>query len=463
MNLTKKLMRLIEPKPNNSISNNSMPNNPAVEESVLREPISNNFISKEPAEQELVLKENEILVLKRCIEGNKAYNDFIYGEPGTEVEAEDWENTQTCGYGLHGLTDGFSNYFDEKLNGNFVVIKVNKLDGYIELYDKVKFRKGVVLLNTSDIQEVKRMMRSVYPGFVFHWDINKQGNCSVNKQGNHSINEQGDYSVNEQGYNSINEQGGHSVNEQGNDSVNKQGNYSVNKQGYNSINKQGDYSVNKQGYNSINEQGDYSVNKQGYNSVNKQGNHSVNKQGDYSVNKILGLDNITKCNGERHCTIFLSFRSLSSRFFSSSSLAVYCEGKDYKVGETIKFKDSKIQKKYTTTPDSIETLEKYEIIVFGSNAEGNHVGGLAKTCVEKFGAIQGQSSGLQGQSYGINTMSGKEEIKKGLEELAKFATENTTIIIFLTKIGTGIAGYSEREIKFLLPDFPANVILPKGW
>ena len=394
MDLTKKLMRLIEPKPNNSISNNSMPNNPAVEESVLREPISNNFISKEPAEQELVLKENEILVLKRCIEGNKAYNDFIYGEPGTEVEAEDWVDSQTCGYGLHGLTDGFSGYFDEKLKGNFVVIKVNKLDGYIELCDKVKFRKGVVLLNTSDIQEVKRMMRSVYPGFVFHWDINKQGNDSVNKQGN------------------------------------------------------------------------CSVNKQGYNSTNEQGNNSVNKQGYNSVNKILGLDNITKCNGERHCTIFLSFRSLSSRFFSSSSsssLAVYCEGKDYKVGETIKFKDSKIQKKYTTTPDSIETLEKYEIIVFGSNAEGNHVGGLAKTCVEKFGAIQGQSSGLQGQSYGINTMSGKEEIKKGLEELAKFATENTTIIIFLTKIGTGIAGYSEREIKFLLPDFPANVILPKDW
>ena len=64
MNLTKKLMRLIEPKPNNSISNNSMPNNPAVEESVLREPISNNFISKEPAEQELVLKENEIHVIE---------------------------------------------------------------------------------------------------------------------------------------------------------------------------------------------------------------------------------------------------------------------------------------------------------------------------------------------------------------------------------------------------------------
>ncbi len=453
MDLTEKLMRLIETKPNNSMSNN-----PVVEEPVLKEPAK-----QEPAEQELVLKENEILVLKRCIEGNKAYNDFIYGEPGTEVEAEDWENTQTCGYGLHGLTDGFSNYFDEKLNGNFVVIKVNKLDGYIELYDKVKFRKGVVLLNTSDIQEVKRMMRSVYPGFVFHWDINKQGNDSVNKQGHCSINEQGDYSVNEQGYNSINRQGYNSINKQGDNSINKQYDDSVNKQGYNSTNEQGNNSVNKQGYNSINRQGYYSVNKQGNHSINEQGDYSVNEQGDYSVNKILGLDNITKCNSERHCTIFLSFRSLSSRFFSSSRLAVYCEGKDYKVGETIKFKDSKIQKKYTTTPDSIETLEKYEIIVFGSNAEGNHVGGLAKTCVEKFGAIQGQSSGLQGQSYGINTMSGKEEIKKGLEELAKFATENTTIIIFLTKIGTGIAGYSEREIKFLLPDFPANVILPKGW
>lgn len=51
------------------------------------------------------------------------------------------------------------------------------------------------------------------------------------------------------------------------------------------------------------------------------------------------------------------------------------------------------------TPENITELDEREIFVFGSNLNGNHTGGAAKTAVDKFGAIQGQGEGLQGQSY----------------------------------------------------------------
>lgn len=115
------------------------------------------------------------------------------------------------------------------------------------------------------------------------------------------------------------------------------------------------------------------------------------------------------------------------------------------------------------TPEIINNLKPNEIIVFGSNWQGNHAGGLAKICIDNFGAIEWQADGLQWQSYAINTMDWIDKIKEWLEWLVKFANKETRKIIYLTKIWCGIAGYSEEDIKKLLPDFPANVILPKWW
>ncbi|HPC34135.1 MAG TPA: hypothetical protein PLP73_00600 [Candidatus Absconditabacterales bacterium] len=116
------------------------------------------------------------------------------------------------------------------------------------------------------------------------------------------------------------------------------------------------------------------------------------------------------------------------------------------------------------TPDNIDNLKENEVFVFGSNGNGLHFGGAAKVALEKFGAIQGQSEGIQGQSYGINTMDGKDVIKEQLERLVKIARENKDKIFYLTRIGCGIAGYTDQEIIELLPsDLPTNIILPKGW
>ena len=116
------------------------------------------------------------------------------------------------------------------------------------------------------------------------------------------------------------------------------------------------------------------------------------------------------------------------------------------------------------TPERISELKPNEIFVFGSNLAGSHGGGAALLAYRKFGAIWGQGVGLQGQSYGIPTMQGGvETIKPYVDEFIKFAKQHPEYKFLVTKIGCGIAGFTEEEIA---PLFKAaldvdNVILPK--
>lgn len=113
------------------------------------------------------------------------------------------------------------------------------------------------------------------------------------------------------------------------------------------------------------------------------------------------------------------------------------------------------------TPTIITELKEGEIIVFGSNAQGDHYGGLAKVCFDKFGAICGQGNGLQGQCYAINTMSGIDIIIGEINEFILFAKDNSDFTFLVTLIGCGIAGYSPKDIAPLFPPvLPSNIILP---
>jgi len=99
------------------------------------------------------------------------------------------------------------------------------------------------------------------------------------------------------------------------------------------------------------------------------------------------------------------------------------------------------------TPDYISDLEENEIFVFGSNLEGSHGGGAAKTAHEKFGALWGQGTGLQGQSYGIPTMhGGAEDIQPYVDEFIEFAITNPDLLFLVTRVGCGIAGFHDSEI-----------------
>lgn len=99
------------------------------------------------------------------------------------------------------------------------------------------------------------------------------------------------------------------------------------------------------------------------------------------------------------------------------------------------------------TPDHIEMLEPDDIFVFGSNLAGRHDGGAARVAYDKFGAVYGQGVGLQGQSYAIPTMQGGiDTIKPYVDDFIDFAYECDQNTFYVTRIGCGIAGFSDEEI-----------------
>lgn len=119
-----------------------------------------------------------------------------------------------------------------------------------------------------------------------------------------------------------------------------------------------------------------------------------------------------------------------------------------------------------TTPEFITELQPDEIFVFGSNLSGMHGGGAALVAYRKFGAVWGQGVGLQGQSYGIPTMQGGvETIRAYVDEFIQFAGEHPELTFLVTRIGCGIAGFTDDEISPLFKKAHSieNIVLPEGW
>ncbi len=118
------------------------------------------------------------------------------------------------------------------------------------------------------------------------------------------------------------------------------------------------------------------------------------------------------------------------------------------------------------TPEKIISLNRNEVFVFGSNLAGNHAGGAAQVARDKFGAVMGQGVGLQGQSYAIPTMQGGiETIKPYIDEFISFATDHPELKFYVTRIGCGIAGFTDEQIAPLFDaafDLP-NVVLPESF
>ena len=114
--------------------------------------------------------------------------------------------------------------------------------------------------------------------------------------------------------------------------------------------------------------------------------------------------------------------------------------------------------------DCIDTLEKDEIFVFGSNLAGHHMGGSARVANIKFGAEWGVGVGLTGQSYAIPTMQGGvETIRPYVDEFIEFANQHQNMKFLVTRIGCGIAGFKDEEIAplFRKAVSVSNIYLPQ--
>lgn len=135
------------------------------------------------------------------------------------------------------------------------------------------------------------------------------------------------------------------------------------------------------------------------------------------------------------------------------------------------------------TPEKIESLNENEVFVFGSNIQGEHVGGAALVAAKSFGAKPLQGFGLQGSSYAIPTcvrlwklnkynepvirltepFANVEQIKPYVKAFINDAIVNSELTFYVTKIGCGIAGFKVSEIAELFRPCldMENVILPK--
>lgn len=109
------------------------------------------------------------------------------------------------------------------------------------------------------------------------------------------------------------------------------------------------------------------------------------------------------------------------------------------------------------------------IFVFGSNLAGKHFGGAARTAAEKYGAEMGIGEGLTGQSYALPTMSADfqplplEVIEQAVEGFKFYALANPALDFYVTRVGCGIAGFSDSQIAPLFVGSPSNCTFDPQW
>lgn len=108
------------------------------------------------------------------------------------------------------------------------------------------------------------------------------------------------------------------------------------------------------------------------------------------------------------------------------------------------------------------------VFVFGSNLAGIHGAGAAKTA-RGYGAVWGKGEGLMGNTYAIPTKNGMlntlplEEVRSHVSRFVQFAKDNKDLTFFVTRIGCGLAGFTDYDIAPLFKEAPDNCELPIGW
>lgn len=113
-------------------------------------------------------------------------------------------------------------------------------------------------------------------------------------------------------------------------------------------------------------------------------------------------------------------------------------------------------------------LKRTVYFVFGSNEAGRHGKGAAKFAYNRYGAVYGRGVGIKGRSYAIPTKDANlkvlplENIKSYVDDFIEVVKKHDGIFR-ITKIGTGLAGYKEKDIMPLFKNVPPNCVLPVGW
>lgn len=110
-----------------------------------------------------------------------------------------------------------------------------------------------------------------------------------------------------------------------------------------------------------------------------------------------------------------------------------------------------------------------EIFVFGSNLKGVHGAGAAKAAHKFYHAEWGIAYGLTGGSFAIPTKDRNietmplVEIEPYVTTFLMFASSQPDMKFFMTRIGCGLAGYTDADIAPMFVGAPSNINFPENW
>lgn len=110
-----------------------------------------------------------------------------------------------------------------------------------------------------------------------------------------------------------------------------------------------------------------------------------------------------------------------------------------------------------------------KIFVFGSNLAGRHGAGAALTAFKDWGAHYGVGFGRTGRAYAIPTKDARlrplplELIAVYVSQFLSYAQNHAELDFQVTRIGCGLAGYTDAQIAPMFKTAPRNCALPGGW
>lgn len=110
-----------------------------------------------------------------------------------------------------------------------------------------------------------------------------------------------------------------------------------------------------------------------------------------------------------------------------------------------------------------------EIFVFGSNLAGVHGAGAAKVAYKKHGARWGMGVGHYGCSYAIPTKDQnietmkRSDIETFVAGFILYAAAHPELDFKVTRIGCGLAGFTDAEMAVLFATATGNVLFDEAW
>lgn len=109
------------------------------------------------------------------------------------------------------------------------------------------------------------------------------------------------------------------------------------------------------------------------------------------------------------------------------------------------------------------------IFVFGSNLAGRHGKGAAVMARRVYGARYGVGMGPTGRAYAIPTKDAQLKplplgiIRGHVSRFLAYAQGRPGEIFMVTRVGCGLAGYTDAQIGPMFAEAPSNCLLPVEW